>query len=133
MLFPFYLLIFEESPYEAALLRLLLKMHFSDWTYYIVTSRQELMQFLAGGSPVSLLLIDVDIPDTRRLTMVQELRQRSIYHSLPIVSICSSLVPPCASDLIDAGASACFQKSPDVNQLIGMLRNLTVFSTHHIN
>lgn len=126
----FHLLIAEDDPDEILILEMLFKKHFPHWVYYFVNDWKQLMAFLESKASVSVLLLDMNLPEKDGISIVRDIRKIDTYTKLPIVGFSSKSSRTRISDLILEGANGFFEKPFTVEQMVELLQKLPAFSTN---
>lgn len=79
-------------------------------------------QAAPGGRPVDLVLMDVMMPEMDGLTCTREIRRRSEWRSLPIITLTAKAMVHDQEQCLAAGANDYLAKPLDVDKLLSLVR-----------
>lgn len=120
----FSLLIVEDNPEEAGLLRIVLNRYFPQWKFGFVRNLNDLTDALLTASAASLILLDMDLPTRHRLTFFSKIRELKSHANLPVAGYSYASSPAMVQAFLDNGGDHFFEKTYDLDQLLGQFRQL---------
>lgn len=124
----FFLLIAEDDPDDRDMLRMVLKENFPHWQYYVANNGQLLLDYLTNRSmdlpPVSLIMLDINMPVKGGLETLIALRESDDYSQLPIVAYSTSKTVQGINTFLKAGGTAYFQKPCDLEEMVTIFSGL---------
>ncbi|MDJ1505845.1 response regulator [Xanthocytophaga agilis] len=125
---PFFILIAEDDPDDQDILQILLDTHFPQWHYHIVNNGQLLIDYLTNKTPrqfpVSLVLIDINMPVKDGIETLKSLRTMLEYKYLPVVAFSTSGNKWMEDIFMKAGGNAYLQKPDKMEQMVYILSQL---------
>ncbi|MDJ1494945.1 response regulator [Cytophagaceae bacterium DM2B3-1] len=125
----FFLLIAEDDPDDRDMLRMVLKENFPHWQYYVANNGQLLLDYLTNRPldlpPVSLIMLDINMPIKDGVETLIALRRCHAYTQLPIVAYSTSKTIQGVHTFMQAGGTAYFQKPCDLEEMIDIFSGLS--------
>ncbi|MDJ1482557.1 response regulator [Cytophagaceae bacterium YF14B1] len=125
---PFFILVAEDDPDDQDILQILLDTHFPQWHYHIVNNGQLLIDYLSNKTPqpfpVSLVLIDINMPVKDGIETLKSLRTMIEYKYLPVVAFSTSGNKWMEDTFMKAGGNAYLQKPDKLEQMVYVLSQL---------
>ncbi|MDJ1493143.1 response regulator [Cytophagaceae bacterium DM2B3-1] len=125
---PFFILVAEDDPDDQDILQILLDTHFPQWHYHIVNNGQLLINYLSNKTeqpfPVSLVLIDINMPVKDGIETLKSLRTMIEYKYLPVVAFSTSGNKWMEDTFMKAGGNAYLQKPDKLEQMVYVLSQL---------
>jgi CheY-like chemotaxis protein len=82
---------------------------------------REALRLLEANPEVDLVLMDTMMPEMDGLTAIQEIRKRSEYRDLPIISLTAKAMKGDRDNAIRAGASDYIAKPVDPDRLLAVM------------
>lgn len=92
------------------------------WQLICAESGAEALDLLAAAPPPTLLLIDMNLPDTNGLALFQQLRARPHLAELPCVALSADDQPELVQAALCAGFSDYWAKPIDVPRFVTLLQ-----------
>ncbi len=111
---PINILVVDDEPAFCAVVCEMLRIF--GFVAHHATGARQAMELMKGITP-DLILADVMMPEIDGLTLLRELRSRSIWKSIPAVVISAKAAPEDFSAAMDAGANACLAKPFSASEL----------------
>ena len=83
---------------------------------------KEALEKLKGNQDVSIILMDMMMPEMDGYETIQKIREMNAYKNLPIISVTAKAMTGDREKCIKAGASDYISKPVDKDQLLSLLR-----------
>ena len=127
------ILLIEDNPADVDLFRLALEESDIPATLHVATTGDEGISFLidrattTDGSPVDLIVLDLDLPDKSGLEVLEELKQEVPIETTPILILSSSKNQKEIQKAYQLGANAYLVKRTDFNDIVSLVQSLEEF------
>ncbi|MBZ0113263.1 MAG: response regulator [Thermoanaerobaculia bacterium] len=115
------ILVVEDNPYNLELVQFLLEE--ANFTVDTAVDAQEVREGLQVERP-QMILMDMQLPGTDGLTLVEELRRRKELDTVPIVALTAHALRGDRERFLECGCDGYLPKPIDVSTFIGAIRDL---------
>jgi len=126
---PFLLLIAEDDADDVFMMESVLKSTHADWQYIFFSNGNDLIYYLLHPSPaeplpVSLILLDINMPRKDGMQTLTEIRKIPAYATVPVVGFSTSVATFMVQQFLESGGTYFLQKPDTYDQLQELVARL---------
>jgi CheY-like chemotaxis protein len=127
---PARLLLVEDNPADAMLLRTALREVRTEYRLHVATDGEDAMQYLLKDGPSAaenrpdLILLDLNLPKVDGHQVLQMVKTNKDLRAIPVVVLTSSLAPSDIAMAYARGANSYLEKPSDIEKVFDLVRTL---------